>query len=346
MAGSHTPSVVWLRVQLHGVSRGQPAVVAGSSHFWGASRRWAIRRRWFRLATPLRALRALRVSSAPRALACASRGRRAKPGGGRGACAPNANVVDARGIDDLQVRLVKAGLDVPTSLLQRCCAAAAWDVDGAYVQVRDIMRWRKSQQVDGVLEELGAMAAERWYRDLLHYEILGLDRKGRAILVESVGQWDMEALNSAALNERARMLRSHICVCETLLRSAQEQLVDADLGERRLRIPGFVAVLDMADIGAKQNPLTYPSVLAALNEVSQINARYYPGAVEHVFVVNTPPLFSLLWNVVAPYVFPSAGLRVDVLGPGEFGPLVRECGSEQLPLSLGGSAAFVGGAAP
>eukprot|EP00415_Alexandrium_ostenfeldii_P002634 UN2634 len=103
------------------------------------------------------------------------------------------------------------------------------------------------------------------------------------------------------------------------------------------RIPGFVAVLDMDGIALRHNPMAYPEVLNVLKEVSKINARYYPEAVEHVFIVNAPRVFKSMWTVLAPFVLPSSGVKVDVLPRGENGILLRECGPECLPAQLGGA---------
>jgi len=229
----------------------------------------------------------------------------------------------------------KAGLrGVPEGLLQRCCAAAENDVEGAYHRLRDIIRWRQREGVQHLLEKPGALAAERWYRGLLHYGLTGQDRQGRAVMIEAIGQWDMEELDRAARERKEEMLRAHLVVCELLLKQAEES---ASARSPVQRVPGFVAVLDMEGISLKHNPLAYPQVLNVLKEVSKINARYYPEAVEHVFVVNAPRLFHSIWRYLAPFVLPSSGVRVDVLPKGEFGPLLRECGAACLPVQLGGT---------
>lgn len=239
-----------------------------------------------------------------------------------------------------------AGLhDVPEGLLQRCCTATKNNVEEAYARLRDILVWRQREGVDRILDNPGAVAAERWYRQLLHYGLTGEDLKGRAVMIEAIGQWDMDELDRAARKRKDSMLQAHVVVCETLLSQAEE-VAAARVRDRgwqggpsaraRQRVPGFVAVLDMEGISSKQNPLVYPQLLNALREVSTINARYYPEAVEHVFVVNAPRLFESIWRILSPFVLPSSGVKVDVLSKGEFGPLLRECGRECLPLQLGG----------
>lgn len=246
----------------------------------------------------------------------------------------------------LQHLAANAGLhDVPEGLLQRCCTATKNNVEEAYARLHDILGWRRREGVDRILDNPGAVAAERWYRQLLHYGLTGEDLKGRAVMIEAIGQWDMEELDKAARKRKDSMLQAHVVVCETLLSQAEE-VAAARIGDRgregglsaraRQRVPGFVAVLDMEGISLKQNPLGYPQVLNALREVSKINARYYPEAVEHVFVVNAPGIFESIWRILSPFVLPSSGVKVDVLPKGEFGPLLRECGTECLPLQLGG----------
>eukprot|EP00931_Biecheleriopsis_adriatica_P005437 TRINITY_DN106958_c0_g1_i1.p1 TRINITY_DN106958_c0_g1~~TRINITY_DN106958_c0_g1_i1.p1 ORF type:complete len:338 (-),score=76.08 TRINITY_DN106958_c0_g1_i1:44-1057(-) len=259
---------------------------------------------------------------------------------------------EQRSIHEVERRLARAGVgSVPAGLLQHCCRAADWDAEQAYVQVRNCLRWRSSQKVDSILDSIGTASDEQWYRQLLHYDIIFPDRKGRAVMIEEVGKWDMKDIDAAAANQKDRMLRSHIFVCETLLRYAQRSAEDASSHEERSlargagvseagRVPvrGFVAVLDLAGISAKQNPLQYPELLSALREISQINALYYPGAVEHVFIVNAPMVFNLIWKALSPFVMPSSGVQVHVLRQGRNQALLQECGPQALPPRLGGTA--------
>jgi len=247
----------------------------------------------------------------------------------------------ALAVAKLRNRVESAGfLDVPEGLLQRCCTAAGNDAEEAYVKLRDILRWRKQQGVGGILQSPGPAAAERWYRGLLQYGLPGQDRKGRAVMIEAIGQWDMDQLDAAAKERSDAMVQAHIVVCETLLKQAQDVAAARSDGEEASgvqRIPGFVAVLDMEGIALRHNPMAYPQVLNMLKEVSKVNARYYPEAVEHVFIVNAPRVFQSMWKVLAPFVLPSSGVKVDVLPRGEYGVLLRECGRECLPTQLGGT---------
>jgi len=253
---------------------------------------------------------------------------------------------DALAVAELRRRADTARLQsVPEGLLQRCCAAARNNGEAAYARLRDIVRWRAREDVDRLPQDPRGAAAERWYRGLLHYGLPGQDRQGRAVMIEAIGQWDMDELDKAARGMRDQMLQAHIVVCETLLKQAQDVASARALqGRQQLggltlpaqRTPGFVAILDMDGISLRQNLLAYPEVLNVLREVSKINARYYPEAVEHVFVVNAPRLFQSIWRVLSPFVLPSSGVKVDVLPTGEFGRLLRECGRECLPTQLGG----------
>lgn len=235
--------------------------------------------------------------------------------------------------NEIHMRLDRAGIkDVPASFVDKCLDAAKGDVENAYVQLLTIMRWRKSLKVDQVLDNVQAAANELWYRKLLRYDIRYADKKGRAVIIERIGEWDMDAIEAASAKERERMLRSHIFVCEKLLRHSQEQasMRGSD------RAPGFVAVLDLAGISAAQNPLVYPNILKALREISGVNARYYPAAAEHLFIVNAPAVFKFIWRTLAPFVTSDDGVQVHILRKGANEPLLQEVGGHVLPAELGG----------
>jgi len=232
-------------------------------------------------------------------------------------------------------------------LLQRCCTSAHNNVKSAYARAKEIVAWRRQESIDLVLDKPSAVAAEHWYRKLLHYGLPGQDCKGRAVMIEAVGQWDMDELDRAAREKKNDMLQAHVVVCETLLKQAEEAVgVHAQQektdgapfeGVQRLRVPGFIAVLDMKGLSFNHNPMVYPQVLRVLKEVSNINAKYYPGAIEHVFIVNAPKVFLSIWRLISSFVVPSSGCKVDVLPYGKFDLLLQECGPHCLPAQLGGS---------
>jgi len=251
-------------------------------------------------------------------------------------------------ISTLENLVSEVGLEeLPEGLLQRCCISAHNNVKSAYARAKEIVAWRRQESIGLVLDKPSAVAAEHWYRKLLHYGLPGKDRKGRAVLIEAVGQWDMDALDRAAREKRSDMLQAHVVVCETLLKQAEQAVgVHAQQGKtegatfevvQRLRVPGFIAVLDMKGLSFNQNPMVYPAVLSVLKEVSKINAKYYPGAIEHIFIVNAPKVFMTIWRLMSSFVVPSSGCKVDVLPFGEFDMLLQECGPHCLPAQLGGS---------
>eukprot|EP00929_Paragymnodinium_shiwhaense_P058076 TRINITY_DN29090_c0_g1_i2.p1 TRINITY_DN29090_c0_g1~~TRINITY_DN29090_c0_g1_i2.p1 ORF type:complete len:340 (+),score=73.01 TRINITY_DN29090_c0_g1_i2:29-1048(+) len=242
----------------------------------------------------------------------------------------------------LYARLDKAGIaagayTVSGELVDRCLQGAGNDVEKAYVKLRTILRWRKSQKVDGILDNVQAAADELWYRDLLHYDLYGPDKKGRAVMIEEIGKWDMQAIDRASKAQREKMVRSHIFVCERLLQQAQEHADALRLnGKTGLEPRGFVAVLDLAGISAAQNPMMYSDLLKSLREVSQITSLYYPDAVDKLFIVNAPLVMKVIWRALSPFVISSDAIEVQVLREGDNEPLVREVGKEVLPVQLGG----------
>jgi len=264
--------------------------------------------------------------------------------------------VEAKAISDLRALVSKSKFrNAPETLLQHCCIASNNDVEHAFAKLQDILRWREDEGVDKILEDPIALTQERWYRKLLHYDLTGPDRKGRAVLIEAFGRWDMDALDKAARERREAMIRSHVVVSEKLLKYTQaansaratlfggvrsESHVDVHaqthLHQNVRRSAGNVAILDLGGMSLKQGSLPSTALLQTLREISQVNANYYPGTIEQIFVVNTPAVFKSFWRLLAPFIALSSGVRVDFLSAGDTRPLVQECGKEVLPVQLGG----------
>jgi hypothetical protein len=92
----------------------------------------------------------------------------------------------------------------------------------AYQRAQEMLEWRQREGVDQILTNPSDLAEEQFWRPLLRYELPGVDRKSRPVMIQAIGRWDMRALNKAVRERRQGLLRAHMVVYEMLRRQAQE----------------------------------------------------------------------------------------------------------------------------
>jgi len=245
--------------------------------------------------------------------------------------------------------------DAPEDLLRCCYRVCGCDVSRAYSRALETFEWRKREGVDDILHSSADLAEELQWRPLLRYGLPGLDRKSRPVMIQAVGRWDMQALNSAMRGKKRELLRSHMVVYETMRKQALEAAPDNwTLGggfiedglcaeafpkggsqeRRRWRPARWVIVLDMEGLSFWHT--RYPEVLASLKEVSAMSAKYYPESIDRMFVVNASPGFHVIWQFISRFVKPNTRAKVRVLPEGDFSSLLKECGPDCIPVQYGG----------
>jgi len=252
---------------------------------------------------------------------------------------------EVQAISELRLRLrEEAGLhDLPDDLLHCCCRVAGGNKSLAFQRARDMFEWRAQEGVDGIMTDPAALAAEKFWRPLLHYGLPGLDRKFRPVMIQAMGRWDMKALRMATRDRKSGLIRAHLLLYETLRRQAQEALLlrpapeplaGGGCGKRRLRPVRWVLVLDVGGLSLWHT--RYPEVLSCLKEVGRTVSRYYPESVDRMFVVNASSSFHAIWRIISHLFKPNTRAKVRVLPEGDFRELLAECGSVCIPEHLGG----------
>lgn len=235
----------------------------------------------------------------------------------------------------------------PQHLLLRCWIATKGNTADAIRRVCDILEWRARERVDQILGDAVSTTDELQFRTLLRYALPGVDRKARPLLIEAIGQWDMDLLDASVRQKRQQLIRAHVVVCELLLKQSFDALAAAPRRvateyEMQWLMPSrWVVIFDMQ--GLSWRYLRYPAVLSCLKEINTLDERYYPDTIDQMFVVNAPSVFHLIWRIVSGFVHTDTCAKVHVLRKGEFEVLVEECGAEHLPAQLGGKRTLTSG---
>lgn len=224
---------------------------------------------------------------------------------------------------------------VPEDLLLRCCRAERGDEAATRRRLRSNLEWRGTHGVDGLLEDVEALAYEQECREVLRYGLTGWDRRGRPVMVQAVGMWDLEAVDRAVREQHDEFVRSHLVVVELLLWQARQAVAAERAAGHPAQVSGWVAVFDLE--GFSLRVTAYPAIRICLAEIRTLFLTYHPDAVDDLFIVNAPPSFYVLWHVLCRILRADTRARVHVLPRGDFRDLVKDCGGDCLPEQLGGN---------
>lgn len=224
---------------------------------------------------------------------------------------------------------------VAEDLLLRCCRAERGETAAARRRLQSNLEWRAVHGIDKLLEDPEALAHEQECKEVLHYSLTGWDRRGRPVMVQAVGLWDLEAVDLVVREQHDEFVRSHLVVVEVLLRQARQAVAAERAEGRSAQVSGWVGVFDLE--GFSLRVTAYPAIRICLAEIRTLFLTYHPDAVDDLFIVNAPPSFYVLWHILCRILRADTRARVHVLPRGDFRALVHDCGGDCLPEELGGN---------
>lgn len=197
-------------------------------------------------------------------------------------------------------------------------------------------RWREEHSVDTMFHEPGLLAFEAGFRTQLLYN-LSYDARGRPLMIERVGAWDLPALAAAIRSSREEVLRSHILVCEIMRRAVDAAPQESCVGCAPTD-PRAVLIFDAA--GLPWTILGMRSIVGLFKETARIDAEHFPDTVGTIFVVNVSRAFRALWAAVSRLVAAQTCYKVRVFSWTQATQAAAElrelCGDASLPVELGG----------
>ena len=241
------------------------------------------------------------------------------------------------------------------------------EVGRAAACLRQHVLWREEWQADQIAED-GPRVIGNF--ELLHdywpSGYFGEDRRGLPILVERMGELDVEGLKMCPMRdivhfhiygqeemlarargaferlEQAEWARLEALAPEERARAEAESFLGAIAGRREEAIP-TVTVTIIEDIGALGMRHMNAYALGLLKQLIEIDENQYVETIEKCFVTNAPSMFTIMWAVVKPWVDPVTLAKMAILGADPSRALLAEIDADQLPRVLGGSADLEGG---
>jgi len=183
------------------------------------------------------------------------------------------------------------------------------------------IRWRKENRVDQILEEfpaseVGKIAISYWP---LHEH--GLDKAGIPVFYQKVGSIDIRKLMQV-LNEDV-LIRLHIY---------HQERADKMLGNKINN--GVILINDLSGLGWKH---TYSPAFSATKKILSIDANHYPGTLRKCYVIRTPMVFNMFWQMIKSFLHPSIIQKVFIYGDDFMPALQQDISPENIPAEIGGN---------
>lgn len=228
---------------------------------------------------------------------------------------------------DAPLRTEKKEDELPLRFLR---AAKGDEVEGQR-RYEETLKWRSENAIDNNLYEAWPKfeLVKKHYPHYFH----GLGLNGQPVFYEQPPKTDLRALRNGGvgLNE---LLKHYAMVTEF-----QWQYVSRDDLQRSIYIIDLAGIRMTDFVG---------ECVDFVRQASAFTAAHYPERAGHVFVVNVPGWFKIIWNVVRPMIDEITLEKIHILRGKEeiFEALSKQVAVENIPQEYGGQSCYKLGESP
>lgn len=237
---------------------------------------------------------------------------------------------EAESVNTLQQLLIAENL-LPEILddyqmMLRYLKASNFNIEDTKNMWISMLRWRKDFGTDTILEDFKFSELDevlKYFSQGYH----GIDKEGRPIYIEILGQADPKKLMKVTTIER--YVKYYVQEYE---RSLAIRFPACSIAAGR-RVTSNTTIVDVQGVGLSS--LTKP-VIELIRRLQQINTNY-PDTLNQMFIINATSGFKMLWSVVQSFLEPKAKSKIHVLGTNFRSTLLEVIDASELPEFLGGS---------
>ncbi|GMF20322.1 unnamed protein product [Phytophthora fragariaefolia] len=183
-----------------------------------------------------------------------------------------------------QVNAIGGG---PIAFSPRFIAGEKGDVEKGRARYLNTLEWRKENDIDNILvtPHPSFEVIKKHYPQYFH----GRTRDGQPVYYERPGKIDLPALKREGLSIDD-LLRHYMYITEYLWR-----VVEPDDSGRSITVLDVTGI-GMYDLGGE--------VLDFIKRASAFTGAHYPERSAHIFIINIPGWFNMIWRMVKPLIDP------------------------------------------
>ncbi|PAV20594.1 sec14 cytosolic factor [Pyrrhoderma noxium] len=239
-------------------------------------------------------------------------------------------------LNTLKELLQKDGLFVPERMddatLLRFLRARKWDIALAKQMILEAENWRKEMNVDDIVKNFKfeeKAQVDKYYPQFYHKQ----DKEHRPLYVERIGQINITELRKITTQER--QIKSLILEYEKFI----NERLPACSKEAGYRVETSCTILDLKNVGIK----SFWDVKNYVQEASKIGQNYYPETMGKFYIINSPWMFSTVWNVIKGWLDPVTVAKIKIPSGDGRKELLEQIPAENLPAEFGGTCRCPGG---
>ncbi|KAG7389936.1 hypothetical protein PHYPSEUDO_009194 [Phytophthora pseudosyringae] len=214
----------------------------------------------------------------------------------------------------------------PIAFSPRFIAGEKGDEEKGRARYLATLEWRKENNIDNILvtPHPSFETIKKYYPQYFH----GRTRDGLPVYYERPGKIDLPALKRDGLSIDD-LLRHYMYITEYLWRVVEPN----DSGRS-------ITVLDVTGIGMYD---LGGEVLDFIKRASAFTGAHYPERSAHIFIINIPGWFNMIWRMVKPLIDPVTREKVHMLkGSAILRELETLIDLENIPSDFGGEGAALG----
>ncbi|KAM6986440.1 SEC14-like protein 2 [Aplochiton taeniatus] len=208
--------------------------------------------------------------------------------------------------------------------LLRWLRARSFNVEKSEAMLRKHLVFRRHMSADTIITDWKPPEVIEKY---VSGGMCGYDREGSPIWYDLVGPLDPKGLMLST--SKQSFMKKKVRDSELLRRECQRQ--SEKLGQN---IEFITLVYDCEGLGLKH---LWKPALEAYGEVLTMLEDNYPEALKRVFLIKTPRLFPMAYNLVKHFLCEDTRRKIVVLGDNWQEVLRKHIDPEQLPVVYGGS---------
>ncbi|KAF7295509.1 cobW domain-containing protein [Mycena indigotica] len=218
--------------------------------------------------------------------------------------------------------------------LLRFLRARKFDVQKAKEMLLKAEKWRKEFKVAELVSTFDfheEREVDKYYPQYYH----AMDKSGRPVYIECIGNLNMKALYACTTQER---LLQHLVVEYESFLTTRLPACSAAVGHP---VETSLTILDLGGVSLSN----FIRVKDYVNAATTIGQNYYPELMGAFYIINAPWAFTAIWSVIKKWLDEQTVRKVHIVGgPSVYRPLLLEqIDKEMLPQQLGGECVCEGG---